>query len=399
MRHLPRLLAAAAAFGAASCATAQDFERGPKNANFQPAFPEQTRAPLVASGVDATLTTVVGGLTHPWGIEVLPAGGYLVTERAGRLRHVAADGTLSQPIAGTPEVLAKGQGGMLDVALAPDFERSRRVYLSYAKPLPGGESVTAAAYGRLSEDMTELTGVTEIFVQEPGSTVAKHYGSRIVFDGAGHVYITTGEHSSDKTRVYAQDLDKTYGKIVRLTLEGEVPQDNPFVGQDGAEPEIWSYGHRNVQGAMMRDGRLWAIEHGPRGGDELNLVEPGANYGWPVISYGIRYGGGPIGSGEAVREGMEQPVYYWDPVIAPGGMTTYDGSAFPAWQGDVFVGSLNPGGIVRLKLQGDRVAAEERLFMDLGRVRDVEVDSDGGLLAITDYGDGRIVKLVPGSSG
>lgn len=399
MRPTTSIVAALSAFGISSCAEAQSFERSPKEAGFEPAFAEQTRAPLVSSDVETSMQTIADGLVHPWGIEVLPGdAGYLVTERPGRLRLVGRDGGLSEPISGVPEVVAEGQGGLLDVALAPDFDSSRRVYLSYAKPVGGGLSATAAAYGTLSDDMSALENVTDIFVQEPGSSVTMHYGSRIVFDGAGHVYVTTGEHSSDETRVYAQDLDKTYGKVVRLTLDGEVPEGNPFAGQDGAIPSIWSYGHRNVQGAMMREGELWTIEHGPRGGDELNRIEAGANYGWPVISYGIRYSGGPIGSGESSREGMEQPVYYWDPVIAPGGMLTYDADAFGEWQGDVFIGSLYPGGIVRLELSGDRVQAEERMRMELGRVRDVEIDSDGALLAITDKENGELVKITPGSS-
>ncbi|WP_081749571.1 PQQ-dependent sugar dehydrogenase [Roseivivax marinus] len=399
MRSRAILMAGVAALSAAACAQAQTFERGTKNADFEPAFDNQTRAPLVDSDVSMTVETLADGLVHPWGIEVLPDdAGYLVTERPGRLRVVARDGTLSEPISGTPEVVAQGQGGLLDVALAPDFAESRRIYLSYAKPVDDGLSATAAAYATLSEDMTALENLTDIFVQEPGSSVTKHYGSRVVFDGEGHVYVTTGEHSSDRTRVYAQDLDKTYGKVVRVTPEGETPEGNPFAGQEDAIDTIWSYGHRNVQGATMRDGQLWTIEHGPRGGDELNMVEPGLNYGWPVISYGIRYGGGDIGSGEAVREGMEQPVYYWDPVIAPGGMLSYDGSAFSDWQGDLLIGSLYPGGIVRLSLENDRVTEEERMHMDLGRVRDVEVDSDGGLLAITDYEDGRLVKITPAES-
>ncbi|SLN29324.1 Soluble aldose sugar dehydrogenase YliI precursor [Roseivivax jejudonensis] len=399
MRRFAILLAGTSTLTAA-CATAQDFERGSRNTDLQPAYEWQFRAPLEDSGIAIETSVVADGLVHPWGIEVLPGdAGYLVTERPGRLRVVAEDGTLGEPISNVPEVLAQDQGGLLDVTLAPDFETSRRIYLTYAKPLGGGESATAAAYATLSEDMTALEGVTEIFVQEPGSTVPKHYGSRVELDDAGHVFITTGEHSSQRTRVYAQDLDKTYGKTIRLTRDGAVPSDNPFVGQDGAVDSIWSWGHRNIQGAMVVDGTLWTIEHGPAGGDELNEIEPGANYGWPVISYGEQYSGGPIGSGEAQREGMEQPVYFWDPVIAPGGMTMYDGDAFPDWQGDVFIGSLAPGGIVRLELQDGRVAAEERLQMDLGRVRDITVDDDGGLLAITDFRNGEIVKLLPANSG
>ncbi|SFD98784.1 PQQ-dependent sugar dehydrogenase [Roseivivax sediminis] len=398
MRHLTALSAPLALCLAAGPVAAQEFERGPRNTDLEPASEDQFRAPLETTDITLDTTVIAGGLVHPWGIEVLPGEqGYLVTERPGRLRTVSRDGIVSDPISGVPEVLNQRQGGLLDVALAPDFEDSRRIYLSYAKPVGDGLSATAAAYATLSEDMTALEDVTEIFVQEPGSTVPMHFGSRVDFDGNGHVYITTGEHSSPETRVFAQDLDKTYGKTIRLTLDGEVPQDNPFVGEEGAVPSIWSYGHRNPQGAMVQDGDLWVIEHGPAGGDELNAVEPGLNYGWPVISYGQNYNGSEVGEGIAQQEGMEQPVYFWDPVIAPGGMTMYDGSAFSDWQGDLFIGSLSPGGIVRLELDGGTVVAEERLQMDLGRVRDVTVDDDGGLLAITDFEDGEIVKILPAS--
>ncbi|MHA6344803.1 PQQ-dependent sugar dehydrogenase [Roseivivax sp. CAU 1761] len=392
------LLTAAAAL-AATATAAQDFERGPRHTDFAPAFDEQFRAALETSETTGETEALASGLEHPWGIEVLPDDqGYLVTERPGRLRHVAEDGTVHDPISGTPEVMAEKQGGLLDVALAPDFETSRRVYLTYAKPVGEGLSATAAAYGTLSEDMTALEDVRDIFVQEPGSSTPMHFGSRLVFDGEGHVYITTGEHSSQKTRVYAQDLDKTYGKVVRVDPEGGVPEGNPYAGRPDALPTVWSLGHRNIQGAMMRDGELWTIEHGPQGGDELNRIEAGANYGWPVVSYGQNYDGSPVGSGEARAEGMTEPVYFWDPVIAPAGMLTYDGDAFPDWQGDVLIGSLHPGGIVRLEISEGRVTAEERLHMDLGRVRDLAVDDDGSLLAITDFADGEIVRIAPGSA-
>ncbi|MCE0504826.1 PQQ-dependent sugar dehydrogenase [Roseivivax sp. GX 12232] len=386
------LTLAAPAFG-------QGFERGPRNTDFPPAREDQFRAPLVQSEVTLATETLAEGLTHPWGIAVLPEGaGYLVSERPGALRFVDPEGAISEPIGNVPKVRAQGQGGLLDVALAPDFAESRRVYLTYAKPIGLRKNATAAAYGRLSDDLSRLEDVTEFFVQEPSSFSPAHFGSRVVFDGAGHVFVTTGEHSTEEERVFAQDLDKTYGKIVRFTEDGAVPEDNPFVDDPEAVPSIWSYGHRNVQGAHVRDGQLWTIEHGPRGGDELNLPEPGKNYGWPVISYGETYGGSPIGSGEAQAEGMEQPVYFWDPVIAPGDLTIYEGDLFPEWQGDMFIGSLNPGGIVRLGLEGDRVGEEERMLMQLGRVRDVTVDADGSLLAITDADNGRIVRITPQGS-
>ena len=369
--------------------------QGQKNVpEFEPAFPNQTRAPAMSSDVELEVATVAGGLVHPWGIAVLPdEAGYLVTERPGRLRHVRPDGTLSDPIAGVPEVLNQEQGGLLDVELGPNFQQDRQVWLTYAKPLGNGMSATAAARGTLSEDLTQLTGVEDVFVQEPPSPSPMHYGSRVVFDGEGHVFVTTGEHFTEDQRVYAQDLDKTYGKTVRLNLDGSVPQDNPFAGQEGAIGSIWSLGQRNIQAAALHDGQLWTIEHGPAGGDELNAVEPGANYGWPVVVYGENYDGTPVGSGEPRQEGFEEPVYYWDPVIAPSGMVFYDGPMFDAWQDDILVGSLTPGGLVRLELEDGRVTGEERLLRDLGRVRDVEDLDDGSLLLITDEENGELLRV------
>ncbi|MDT0683524.1 PQQ-dependent sugar dehydrogenase [Roseicyclus sp. F158] len=380
----------------ATAQTADPVDVGPKNAPDQePAFAEQTRAPQADSGVALTQDIIAEGLTHPWGIAVLPGGdGYLVTERSGDLRHITPDGTISDPIAGIPEVLSIEQAGLLDVAIGPDFGSDRMIYWTYSKPQGEGMSATAAARGVLSEDLTEVTDVEDIFVQEPASPSPMHYGSRILFDGEGHALITTGEHFTEEERVYAQDLDKTYGKTVRVNLDGSVPDDNPFADQSDALPEIWSYGHRNIQGAAIRDnGEFWTIEHGPKGGDELNHIEAGTNYGWPVISYGINYDGSEVSGGDTAQDGMEQPRYYWDPVIAPGGMTFYDGEMFGDWQGDLFIGALVSDGIVRLELDGDTVTGEERLATDLGRVRDVVVDEDGSFLLITDYDDGALLRL------
>ncbi|MCK0167166.1 PQQ-dependent sugar dehydrogenase [Jannaschia sp. S6380] len=394
MRYLALTLALmpAAAF-------AQFFTWGERNTDFPPAFPEQFRAELVSSDVSLTTETLAGGLVHPWGIATLPEdAGWLVTERAGRLRHIAPDGTMSDPLSGVPEVLAQGQGGLLDVALGPNFAEDRMIYLTYAKPMGDGLSATAAARGALSEDMTALDGIEDIFVQDPPDDTAKHFGSRILFPGDGTAVITTGEHSSMETRVYAQDLDKTYGKVIRVNLDGSIPPDNPFVDDPNAVDSIWSLGHRNIQGAAYdADGTLWTIEHGPAGGDELNRPEPGLNYGWPVISYGEQYNGGPIGSGEAVQEGMEQPVYFWDPVIAPGGMAFHSGEAFADWNGDILASSLYPGGVVRLSLNADDlVVEEERLLRDIGRVRDVEVQPDGTFLILTDFQNGAVIRVAPG---
>lgn len=381
----------------ATAALAQaDWNYGQKSGpDFEPAFENQTRAPKLATEADVATEVFADGLVHPWGIAELPQdAGLLVTERPGRLRHVSEDGTLSDPIGGVPDVLARGQGGLLDVALGPDFAQDRRVYLTYAKPLGGGMSATAAGYGTLSEDLASLEDFQDIFVQDPPSPTTKHYGSRILFDGEGHAFITTGEHSSMEERVYAQDLDKTYGKVIRVTLDGETPSDNPFVGQSGAVDTIWSYGHRNIQGATFRDGTLWTIEHGPRGGDELNRPEAGKNYGWPVVSYGRQYAGPRIGSGEARAPEFEEPVYYWDPVIAPGGMTVYEGDAFPEWQGDILATGLVSGSLSRLEIEDGRVVGEGRIG-DLGRLRDVEVLDDGTILVATDFDDGRLVRLAP----
>jgi aldose sugar dehydrogenase len=377
--------------------SADPVEQGAPNVPaFTPAFPEQTRAPASDSGITLAVETVAEGLEHPWGVAVTPEGALLITERPGRLR-VLRDGALApEPVAGLPEVLAKDQGGLLDVAVGPDFAEDRRIYWTYSKPVEGG-SATAAARGVLSEDFSELTEVEDIFVQTPASPSPMHYGSRLAFDGAGHVFVTTGEHFTERERVFAQDLDKTYGKIVRLGLDGATPADNPFVDQAGALPAIWSYGHRNVQSADVHPetGELWAIEHGPKGGDELNRIEAGANYGWPVISYGKNYGGTMVGEGLTAREGMEQPRYYWDPVIAPGGMEFYEGAAFADWGGDVIVASLSPGALVRLELDGDMVTGEERLLMDQGRVRDVAIEADGAILVITDASNGALLRLTP----
>lgn len=397
-------LFATTALFAAGMAAAQPVEQGPANRpDVAPAFEAQRGAPAVRTEAELATDEVAGPLEHPWAIAVLPGdAGYLVTERPGRLVHVSQSGEISEPIAGVPEVLDEEQGGLLDVALAPDFEDRRVIFLTYAKPMMDDLSATAAARAVLSEDMTELTGVEDIFLQSPGSRTPMHYGARVIPDGEGHVFVTTGEHFTEAERAYAQDLDKTYGKIVRVGVDGSVPQDNPFVGEPGAQTNIWTLGHRNIQGAAIRPdtGQLWAIEHGPAGGDELNLIEPGLNYGWPVVSYGINYDGSEVSEGlyRHAENGFEEPVYYWDPVIAPGGMTFYDGQLFEAWEGDALIAGLVAGGLVRLEMDGDRVAGEERLVTDLGRVRDVAVDRDGSVLVVTDFPDGALWRITPAGS-
>jgi glucose/arabinose dehydrogenase len=342
-----------------------------------------------ASEAPIRTTVVAKGLDHPWGLDFLPDGSMLVTERAGRLRRVDQNGQLSDPLAGVPKVQIGGQGGLLDVAASPNFSRDGLIYLSYAEPGEGGAG-TAVARARLGAD--RLENIQVIWRQVPKVGGSNHWGSRLIFARDGTLFVTTGDRFSYRER--AQDLSTTLGKIVRINLDGSIPKDNPLVNRDGARPEIWSYGHRNVQGAALhpQTGQLWTVEHGARGGDELNHPQAGRNYGWPVITYGVDYSGLKIGEGQA-KAGMEQPVYYWDPVIAPSGATFYTGDAYPDWRGNLFIGSLTPGGLVRLVLSGDRVTAEERYLGDVGRVREVAQGPDGLLYLLTDEANGRILKV------
>jgi glucose/arabinose dehydrogenase len=357
--------------------------------------------PAAALATDVELTEraefrverIVDGLEHPWSFAFLPDGGYLVTERPGRLRRIAPDGTLEpQPISGLPEIMAKGQGGLLDVVLHPDHANNRRVYFSYNEPGDGGFA-TAVAHGRL--DGMQLRDVDVIFRLLPKSRRGLHFGSRLVFDNDGYLFITLGDRG-DRPR--AQDLGDHAGSVIRLHDDGRVPDDNPFVGVDGARPEIYSYGHRNVQGATLhpQTGELWTHEHGPQGGDEINLPRPGINYGWPVITYGVNYGiGTKIGEGTR-KPGMAQPLYYWDPSIAPSGMSFYFGDTFPGWRGNLFVGSLKFRQLVRLEIEDGRVAYEERMLTDrVGRIRDVRQGPDGLLYLLTDADNGALYRLQP----
>jgi glucose/arabinose dehydrogenase len=315
-----------------------------------------------------------------------------VTERPGRLRIVGKDGTLSPPVEGVPAVVARGQGGLLDVAIDPKFEQNRLVYLSYAEPGESGAG-TAVARGRLGEG--RLEDVKVIYRQQPKVEGDGHFGSRLVFAPDGKLFITQGDRQA--YREQAQNLSSGLGKLIRINPDGSIPGDNPLVAQQGARPEIYSYGHRSMQAAAIdpATGRLWTVEHGARGGDELNHPEAGKNYGWPVITYGVDYSGAKIGEGTA-KPGMEQPVYYWDPVIAPSGAVFYTGDRYPGWKGSLFVGSLQPGALVRLTLDGDRVIEEERHLAELGdRIRDVQQGPDGYLYVVTDEGDGRVLRVVP----
>jgi len=326
---------------------------------------------------------------------MLPDGRMLVTEKGGTLRAVEQNGKVSSPLTGVPPVDASGQGGLLDVALDPGFASNRLVYLSYSEPGPNGTAGTAALRARLGA--TGLEDVKVIYRQDPKVVGGNHFGSRIAFAPDGKVFITQGERFAYRDQ--AQNLNSLLGKVVRLNPDGTVPQDNPFVGKSGARPEIWSYGHRNVEAAAIHPetGKLWTIEHGAMGGDELNHPEAGKNYGWPVITYGLDYNGSRIGIG-AVKDGMEQPVYYWDPVIAPSGMMFYTGDKFPQWRNNIFVGGLASNVLVRLVLENGRVTKEERYLHDLHeRIRDVQQGLDGYIYVITDNNSGRILRLTPAS--
>lgn len=369
--------------------------------DYTPAFENQTRAPGMKSDVTLDVQPVAEGLQSPWAFEFLPDHRILVTERSGNLRVVGTDGKLSEPAKGLPKVYFEGQGGLLDVALDPQFATNSTIYWSYAEPREGGNG-TALAKGVLKEDggSFSVTGVQVIFRQMPTMESSLHFGSRIVFAPDGKIFLALGERSILPGRVQSQDLNSHFGKIVRINTDGSVPSDNPFVGRNDAKPEIWSYGHRNIQAATLdSNGRLWEVEHGPRGGDELNRPEPGKNYGWPIITYGIEYQGPKIGDGITAQDGLEQPVYYWDPVIAPSGMIFYSGDLFPQWKGDVFIGGLSSTKLVRLKIENDKVVGEEWLLQDRNsRIRDVQQGPDGAIYVIAEGPNTSILRIAPGAA-
>ncbi len=404
IRLLPLVALALCACGPASEAPAAPdgssppVETRPANAPDQkPDFTGQTRAPGQALGVAYTVETVVGGLDHPWGLAFLPDGTRLITERAGRLRVLGADGKLSTPVAGLPAVDASGQGGLLDVAIDPNFASNGLIYWTYAQAGDGGNG-TAVARGKLvSGPSPRVEGVQVIWSQTPKLNSSLHFGGRLVFARDGKLFVTTGDRSILEGRMQAQRLDGGLGKVIRINADGSIPSDNPHVGKAGAKPEIWSAGHRNLQAAALDpSGRLWTVEHGAKGGDELNRPEPGKDYGWPTATYGEEYSGKPIGDGTTAKAGMEQPVYYWDPVIAPSGMAFYQADLFPAWKGSLLVGALRGQHVARLTLKGDKVIGEERLFEDVGlRIRDVRVGPDGAVYLLTDEDDGKLLRVVP----
>lgn len=356
--------------------------------------PREVPAQAIRSQLhDFRVTTLAEGLDHPWSVAFLPEGGILITERAGRLRLYRNGALVAKPVAGVPQVVDSGQGGLFDVVLHPDFARNRLVYLSYAARGRGGVNTRVMRF-RFDEAALALTDAKLIFDAEPKVSGGLQFGGRMAFDRAGYLYVSVGDRG-DMER--AQKLDDDSGSIIRLRDDGGMPPDNPFVGRRGAKPEIYSYGHRNPQGMALnpRSGAIWTHEHGARGGDEINIIRPGRNYGWPVITHGVNYDGSPIGIGKAAP-GMEQPLYYWVPSIAPCGMAFYTGDKFPKWSNSLFVGALAGEALVRLQLDGDRVVHEERLLQDaVGRIRDVRNGPDGYIYFTTDDDQGRLLRLEP----
>jgi len=398
---------AALAIGAGFVAIAQPpaETRDTNKAAYAPAFAGQTRAPALTTDTRYEVKEVVAsGLASPWAVEFLPGGKFLITERiAGQFRIADAAGKVSAPIKqGVPVVHGVGQGGLLDVALDPNFAANQMIYWSYSEPGSDGRNNTAVAKGKLVDGATpRIDNIKVIWRQTPSLQSNQHFGSRVVFAKDGTLFVTLGDRGALPGRMQAQDLKSAIGKIVRINTDGSAPKDNPFVGRADALPEIWSYGHRNVQGAFLHPttGELWELEHGPQGGDELNIARKGKDYGWPSITYGVEYGGTlrKIGEGSA-KAGMEQPVYYWDPVIAPGGLTYYNADLFPKWKGSVFASGLNPSFVSRLTLNGDKVTGEERFkFSDRAneRYRDINVGPDGAIYLLTDGPNARLLKVAP----
>lgn len=351
------------------------------------------QAPIASERATFRVTTVAQGLEHPWGAAFLPDGSMLVTERPGRLRRIGTDGRVSPPLAGVPQVEAGGQGGLLDVALAPDFARTREIFLCQAASVEGG-ALTRLVTARLSPAGDALTGLRRILDATPAQSFGRlHYGCRIAFGRDGHLYLSTGERNE---RARAQRMDDLAGKVIRLTRDGRVPADNPFVGQQGVRPEIWSYGHRHPQGLAVNPwtGSLWEAEFGPRGGDEINVIQRGANFGWPVVSHGREYWGPRI-SRDTAAPNIAEPAHVWVPSVSPSGIAFYDGAAFPGWQRSLFVAALNTPGLVRLTTEGDRVTGEERLLWGQARLRNVVVGPDGRVYLLTDSPQGAVLRLDP----
>ncbi len=366
----------------------------PNNETAKPVFPEQTRAPEVKTYVTLNVETIADGIDHPWGSALLPEdGALLVASKAGKL-WLVKPGQPKAEVTGVPAVDSRDQGGLLDISLGPDFATTRSVYFSFSEGRGGGKNGTSLARATLSADRTKLENAKTIFQQQPAWESTGHYGSNIEWDSAGNLYLTLGDRQQPESRVLAQDINTHLGKVLRLKADGTPADGNPFIGRTDAKPEIWSYGHRNPQGAAINPdtGKLWTIEHGPRGGDEINIPDAGKNYGWPVICYCIDYSGAPIGEGSA-KDGMEQPIYYWDPVIAPGDMIFYRGDLFP-WKGDILAAGLASNVIVRLDVLNDKIVGEERVLPDNGRIRDIVEAPDGALYVLVDD-EGKVLRVTP----
>lgn len=361
----------------------------PNSPEYKPAFAGQTRIGSVKTQTPYDFKVLTEGLSFPWGIKSLPDGRLLITEKeGGNLRIAKTNGELSKPIKGLPAVNSKGQGGLLGITIDPAFEQNRMIYWSFSEDVDGG-TLTSIAKGKLSTDESKIEGASVIYRATPAYKGNLHYGGRIVFDKNGNLFISTGERSDLVTRPQAQQLNSSLGKIIHITTDGKPVADNPFTGQAGAKPELYSYGHRNVQGLAFHPttGELFSNEFGPRGGDEVNRVQAGKNYGWPTITYGIEYGGKKVGGAIQQKEGMEQPTYYWDPSVSPSGMTFYSGDMMPEWKNNLFIGCLSGMHIARLVIENNRVVGEERLLSEeYQRFRDVTQGKDGALYAVTDQG-------------
>lgn len=377
------------------------METAPPNVpEFQPAFPGQTRAPAIQTRTPLQVSEVAEDLDSPWAIAFLPDRRMLVTEKLdGELFIVSPDGKKSPAVEGVPKVDSGGQGGLLDVALAPDYATSRLIYLSYYEPRENGNGLAVAQARLVEGDKPKLEAVKVVFRMQPTLDSDKHAGGRLVFAPDGNLFVALGDRSVMEGRVQARDLGSHFGKIVRIRPDGSVPEGNPFVGRDGAKPEIWTLGHRNILAADLdAQNRLWVVEMGPQGGDELNLIERGKDYGWPTIGYGEEYGGKRIHD-KTQAPGLEQPIYYWDPVISPGALTIYSGDLFPEWKGDFLIAGLSSQALVRLELKDDRVVGEERLLAKRGdRIREVVQGPEGAVYLLTDGSDAKLLKLTPGAA-
>jgi len=376
----------------------QAVETAPPNVpGNKPAFAEQTRAPAVHTETPFKVTEIAAGFANPWGLAFLPDGRLFVTEKsAGKLLVVSLGGKKPIAVEGVPRVVGEDQGGLLDVALAPDYGTSKQLYLSYYEPREGGNGLAVLRARFVDGAQPKLDEARVIFRMQPTLDSTKHAGGRLVFAADGNLFITLGERSIMKGRVQARDLGSDLGKIVRIQPDGAIPKDNPFVAKAGARPEIWTLGHRNVLGAALdSQKRLWVAEMGPRGGDELNLIERGKDYGWPTIGYGEEYSGEPIHQATQAP-GLEQPIYYWDPVISPGALTIYSGDLFPSWKGNFFIAGLSSKALIRLVLRADRVVGEERLLTSRSeRIRTVVQGPEGALYLLTDGSNGKLLKLTP----